>query len=307
MRRAREYERALQDVSITFSEGRTRSLERAKEAGKWLSVLPQARNDTVLGETEFRDNLLLRYRCTPTNLPKKCDGCDKSFSLQHALQCKLGGLILARRNEVRDALSLIASQAFLSSSVRDDPIVTTSRDEVSTQMGRGSKNITGKQAPVVAGDFDGDGLVGDLMIRNLWQRHTDSIIDLRVTDTDAALYISRPLIKVLEQQERDKKKKYLQACLAQRRHFYPFVVSAYGMVSPEAKMVMKQLARKLALKWKCPISQTQTYVNTTLSITLARATHRCMRGSRVPACWMSFRCLPFEDGAGLGLHRTAVD
>jgi len=60
VRKAPEYERALQDVSITFSEDRTRSLERAKESGKLLSVLLQARNNTVLGENGFHNKLLLR-------------------------------------------------------------------------------------------------------------------------------------------------------------------------------------------------------------------------------------------------------
>jgi hypothetical protein len=31
--------------------------------------------------------------------------------------------------------------------------------------------------------------------------------------------------KVLEAQDREKKKKYLEACLEQRRHFSPFMVS----------------------------------------------------------------------------------
>jgi len=122
-------------------------------------------------------------------------------------------------------------------------------------MRRGRNNITIKHAPVAAGDSDGNGLVGDLMIRIMWQCHTDSTIDVTVTDTNATTYISIPLIKVLEHHERDKKKKFLQSCLAQQRHFSPFVVSADGMVAPEAKMVMKQLALKLALKWECPMSQ----------------------------------------------------
>eukprot|EP00957_Ditylum_brightwellii_P078853 5996152-Ditylum_brightwellii.AAC.1 len=74
------------------------------------------------------------------------------------------------------------------------------------------------------------------MIRHLWKRQTDCILDIRITDTDAKSCISRPVEAVLAAQEKEKKDKYLQACLEQRCHFLPFVVSADGMLGHEASM-----------------------------------------------------------------------
>eukprot|EP00957_Ditylum_brightwellii_P170585 12984735-Ditylum_brightwellii.AAC.1 len=61
------------------------------------------------------------------------------------------------------------------------------------------------------------------MIRHLWKRHTDCILDIRITNTDVKSYISCPVEVVLAAQEKEKKDKYLQACLEQQCHFLLFV------------------------------------------------------------------------------------
>jgi hypothetical protein len=57
-------------------------------------------------------------------------------------------------------------------------------------------------------------------------------------------------MKVLANHEKEKKKKYLQPCLDQRRHFTPFVVSADGLIGKEAKTLLKRLSALLAEKWE---------------------------------------------------------
>jgi hypothetical protein len=54
----------------------------------WLSVLPSNINGTKLSAQEFRDAIHIRYGITLPDLPEVCDGCDASFTLQHALGCK---------------------------------------------------------------------------------------------------------------------------------------------------------------------------------------------------------------------------
>jgi hypothetical protein len=44
-----------------------------------------------------------------------------------------------------------------------------------------------------------------------WARGTDCILDVRVTNTDAKSYSKRDPAKVLEPQEKEKKRKYLEA------------------------------------------------------------------------------------------------
>ena len=76
---------------------------------------------------------------------------------------------------------------------------------------------------------------------------------------------------------------YLEACLQQRWHFSPFVALVDELMGLEAMATLKRIASRLATKWKQSYSKTCGYVKSRIVITLVRATHRCIRGSQVPA------------------------
>ena len=124
---------------------------------------------------------------------------------------------------------------------------------------------------------------------------------MRIVNTDAKSYWGRSPEKCLEEAERAKKKMYLEACLQQRRHFSSFVASVDGLLGVEAKATLKRIAISLATKWKQPYSKTCGYAKSRVAITLVRATHICIRGSRVPAHRISVQGPQWEDGAGLNL------
>eukprot|EP00957_Ditylum_brightwellii_P153404 11675860-Ditylum_brightwellii.AAC.1 len=86
--KAEKYESVLIVVIQPMSPDIERTIRRSKEYGQWFNMLPRYQNNTVLGEQEFRDNLILQYHCTPADLPKHCDCCGKKFTLIHALECK---------------------------------------------------------------------------------------------------------------------------------------------------------------------------------------------------------------------------
>ena len=96
---------------------------------------------------------------------------------------------------------------------------------------------------------------------------------------------------------------YLEACLQQRRHFSPFVASVDGMLGVEATTTLKRISIRLATKWNHSYLKTCGYVKSRISITLVRATHHCIRGSRVPAHRISMQRPQWEYGAGLNLFR----
>ena len=53
---------------------------------------------------------------------------------------------------------------------------------------------------------------------------------MRVVNTDALTYQLKEPEKCLHETEKGKKKMYLEACVEQRRHFSPFVVSVEGLL-----------------------------------------------------------------------------
>jgi hypothetical protein len=115
------------------------------------------------------------------------------------------------------------------------------------------------------------------LIRSLWSKGTDCILDVRMTDLDAKSNKSRNLEKVLAAHEREKKKKYLKPCLnmflLSWYHVPPFVVSTDGLFGKEAKIVLTRLALMLTEKWGKPYSEVCGYVNARMSIAIVYATH----------------------------------
>ena len=64
----------------------------------------------MLYKGEFTDAVYIRYGWTMLNLPATC-ACGASFNIQHALDCKLGGLRTIQHNEVRDVIAQCMREA----------------------------------------------------------------------------------------------------------------------------------------------------------------------------------------------------
>ena len=63
--------------------------------------------------------LAIRYMRDLTDLPSKCDGCGASLTMQHALDCIVGGLVIQRHNEIRGCIGDIAAQVVMEPIVRE--------------------------------------------------------------------------------------------------------------------------------------------------------------------------------------------
>ena len=177
---------------------------------------PSTVNGTDLGLQECRDAALLCYGLDPPDLPKYCDGCNARFSICHALDCKWGGLVTARHNELCDRVADLAGKDFTPSHVRSNSLIyqgcAVKRPKAKPDGPSGSTNPV--ETPPEATEQN-----RDLLLRDLWQNGTDSVHDMRVVNTDAKSYWEKPPERCLEEAERSKKKMYLEACLHQHRHF----------------------------------------------------------------------------------------
>jgi hypothetical protein len=110
-------------------------------------------------------------------------------------------------------------------------------------------------------------------------------------DVDAKSQQPKDPHNVLEVHVREKKYKYLEACLEQRWHFSPFVASTDVLLGKESQILLKKLsALLLAEKWEKPYSEICDYDNARM----VQATHLYLQGSRIPTSQMSNRLAQWE-------------
>ena len=190
-----------------------RHLRRAANTGAWITVQPSTANGTELGDQERRNDLFLRYGLEPPDLPTYCDGYQSKFPTSHTLDCKKGGLVTARHNDLRDGLVDLAGKAFTPSHVRDGPLIYSGRAVKKTKAAPAGANRDSGQT--TAQPPEATEQKRDLLIQDLCQQGTKIVHHMRVVNTDAPTHQKKNPEKCLQQAERGKKKMYLEARLQQ--------------------------------------------------------------------------------------------
>jgi hypothetical protein len=176
-------------------------------------------------------------------------------------------LIIQRHNEIRDAIGDLSALAW--KEIVREPVIREREDSTNTTA-----------------------LIADLGVRGVWAPQTMALFDIRVTDTDATSYTTHSIQSVLSNAETAKKAKYAEACQQRRASFTPIIVSVDGALGTEAKAFIKRLSVLLAMKWEKNQATTCSWIRTRLSFSILRATHQCIRGSRI-----KWRSLGGDDGA----------
>eukprot|EP00919_Chromeraceae_sp_WS-2016_P006955 GHVR01016272.1.p1 GENE.GHVR01016272.1~~GHVR01016272.1.p1 ORF type:complete len:413 (+),score=49.68 GHVR01016272.1:216-1454(+) len=85
---------------------------RHHKTSSWLHVRPETAKNNLLSRDEFRDGLALRYGRAFVKMPLHCDGCGVLMGTTHVLDCKKGGQVLRRHNEVKEELADILSEIY---------------------------------------------------------------------------------------------------------------------------------------------------------------------------------------------------
>ena len=212
--------------------------------------------------------MAIRYKKPLLNVPDICDGCGLPFTLEHALSCRKGGLVVARHNEIRDIIGDMASLVW--SNVIREPVI---------------REASG----------DDSALVADLSVRGVWLPQAEALFDVRVSDTDAQSYLSQSPSEVLLNAEKEKKVKYGQACEERRALFTPFCCSIDGMIGREGETFLKRLGDSLALKWDSNYSTVMGWLRARINFGILRASILCLRSTS------KWRSLGIVDGASIGL------
>ena len=288
-------ERDLSDEAVRTAWGANsppdqRRMDRARKTGAFLTAIPNRANGTALSAEEFRDNIRLRYNLAPLEMPQRCDGCGAKMTVEHALSCRVGGLVHIRHDDVADEYRALCVAAFSPSRVQREPrihsgVCTRVRVEADGDAGvtpaatpQSTQPRNPYTTPPAQTEVNEDR--GDASCYAFWQRGRDCIFDVRITDTEAPSHRNKDPAKVLEAQEKAKKAKYLRQCHENRKDFTPLVYSVDGMAGREARNAEKRLGHHLAVKWKRPKSQVTGFVRVRMSLAIARANSLLLRGSR---------------------------
>ena len=139
---------------------------------------PLVKDNFDLSPREFRAGLAMRYMKPLQELLPKCDRCGALFTVGHALDCRKGGLVVQRHNEVRDTIYDLAVIAWHKTT--KEPVI-----------GESSEN------------FSGALLRADIGVRGVWQTQMTALFDMRVIDTDAKSYIAHTPQSVLENAKKE--------------------------------------------------------------------------------------------------------
>ena len=215
----------------------------------------------------------------------------------------MGGLITRRHDEISATLGQLCVQALGKSTVYAEPRINYIRQpKTDDSPSDSTTNSNTPPQPTLPSDER-----GDLLVKNVWSPGTDCIIDVRMTDTDSASSLDDTPEEALAKHEQQKKRKYVNSCLKQRRTFTPFVLSVDGLLGREANSLLKAISTHLAEKWDQPYSIVRGYANAKISIAALRACHQCIRCSRIPStriCRDRWFDKPWDDGTGLHLFRS---
>ena len=205
----RHQDQATQDSILSILDAKKKRTFRRSIDGKtsaWLEVLPLCTHHFDLSATEFRDALAMRYQRPLLRMPATCDGCGAAFNLEHSLDCRKGGLVIQRHNEIRDALGDLASIAFRN----------------------GIKEPVVKEANIRDGT---PALIADISIRGLWEPQAVALLDVRVVDTDAPSHIHRNTVAVYFPQQKKRRKGSTPVQLKHVEHLLPLLLYAYGEIN----------------------------------------------------------------------------
>ena len=240
-----------------------RNMEQLSGSGSssWLSALPLKEQGFDLNKSEFQDALNLRYDKPLKNMPSKC-ACGKTFSVTHAMNCALGGFVIARHDNVRNFEGNLLKQ------VCNDVQLEPPLQPTTGYSFRSSANTR-------------DDARLDVRAKGFWRQGQNAYFDVRITNADTASQRGKSIEAILKTHEQEKKRQY-NARVMEIEHstFTPIVLTTKGVMGKECQVFHKSLAHKLSIKSGNKYEEVTRLIRVKLSFIVLKAALLCIRGSR---------------------------
>ncbi len=233
-----------------------------KGASSWLSTLPLKQVGYTLNKQEFRDALRLRYGMSIQDMPKFC-ACGKTNSINHTLDCKLGGYAHLRHDAVRD------TEARLMREIARDVRIEPGLQDISSNIALQPGTNTADQARL------------DVAAKGIFSSHETTFFDVRVTNPNAPSNSQKSLKEVYLKNEKEKMTKYNDRVIQiEKASFIPLVYTTSGGMGPQCEKVHKRIAHMIAEKKNERYGSVISHIRTRLRFALLRSTLTAIRGTR---------------------------
>jgi hypothetical protein len=217
----------------------------------------------VLHKRDFVDACYIRYGWTLLDLPVSC-ACGKAFDVQHALDCKLGGLRIIQHNEVRDTIAQCMREA------------GHTAVEVEPQL----QALEGEVFEYKSANKD-DEARSDIKCCGFWSNMRQAYFDVKVVSPFARSNAQLTPAQLFKKSELSKIREYKERILnVEHGDFNPLVFTCSGGMAPQAHIVLKRLAEKMSKKQNLSVSVVSGWLRCRLSFALLRTTLLCVRATR---------------------------
>ena len=276
----------LEEVKNSVDEKLKRSIELACEKGAsaWLSAVPLQTMGFVLNRQEFRDAICLRYGWKIPHTPSFCV-CGKSNSVEHTLNCKWGGYVYMRHNNVRDLEALMLKE--VCKDVRTEPeLIPIGDTEVQSSI-------------------KGDKARADVSAVGFWSPMERTFLDVQIIHPNSSSYLATTQHQLYIQKENEKKACYNDRILqVEKGSFTPLIFTTTGGMGPESTRYHKKLAKLISAKRGEEYSHVVSHIRTRLRFAILRSTLFAIRGDRgrnirklqsVPLSEVSYNLVPEQE------------
>ena len=252
------------DLMHLLSDESSRYLMTASERGAsaWLTALPLKSLGYSLNKREFRDAIRIRYGWEIPDLPKTCV-CGTRNNIEHTLDCKRGGYVSLRHNDLRDTEAQLLKE--IACDVRIEPELQDITENI--QLSSGSNLASGARLDIAA--------------RGVFSRRDITFFDVRVTNPNCNSNRNKSLQQIYSEHERQKMTAYNDRILqVERGTFVPLVYTTSGGMSPQCHSLHKKIAEMTADKTKEKYSDVIRYIRTLVRFSILRSTLVALRGYR---------------------------
>jgi hypothetical protein len=246
-----------------------------KGAGVWLTALPLQNMGYVLNKQEFRDAVCLRYEWRIPNTPSYCS-CGKKNSVDHTLNCKLGGFVIMRHNNIRDFEATLLRQVCKDVKVEPElmPIGVT---------GTESTNKADKARP-------------DVSAVGVWSAMERTFVDVRVIHLNSPSYSNTSPAQLYKEHEQAKKREYNDRIMhVEKGTFSPLIFSTTGGMGPECTKFHKKVAELISKKSGESYADVVNHMRTRIRFALLKSVLVCIRGGRGRGRKKDIAPAPMED------------